>query len=306
MGHAAQLAGIAIERRLSEQALRSSEAKFRGLFESIAEGVYQSGRDGRLLSVNPAFVSILGYSTAEELYSLPSVALLYWNPADRAERHAPEHRQAAGRPAGAAPARQREHPRRGSRVRLRAGGRRIAPRHRPGGRQRLRLQQDPSRRGVPHLLLFRPAGSARTGHGFGARAGRMVLPCQRPPDGPPAGRRRGPQHAPKIAAPGNATPLRTMNRHSHRRPSASEMNPRRAIDTVCGTPPPVTAPGRLARVGVSAEPGRSVDQLTRGVEVASVAGGFGEHVNGAGPARRGRRGSPGRVRAGRRGRLGAH
>ena len=68
-----------------EEALRCSEAKFRGLFESIAEGVYQSGRDGRLLSVNPAFVAILGYSSAEELYALPSVALLYWNPADRAE-----------------------------------------------------------------------------------------------------------------------------------------------------------------------------------------------------------------------------
>jgi diguanylate cyclase (GGDEF)-like protein/PAS domain S-box-containing protein len=84
MGHAAQLAAIAIERRLSEQALRASEAKYRGLFESIHEGVYQSSRDGRLLSVNPAFVSILGYSTAEELYALPSVAVLYWNPADRA------------------------------------------------------------------------------------------------------------------------------------------------------------------------------------------------------------------------------
>jgi diguanylate cyclase (GGDEF)-like protein/PAS domain S-box-containing protein len=85
MAHAAQLAGIAIERRLAEEALRSSEAKFRGLFESIAEGVYQSGRDGRLLSVNPAFAAILGYNSAEELYALPSVAMLYWNPADRAE-----------------------------------------------------------------------------------------------------------------------------------------------------------------------------------------------------------------------------
>jgi diguanylate cyclase (GGDEF)-like protein/PAS domain S-box-containing protein len=85
MAHAAQLAGIAIQRRLAEKALRSSEAKFRGLFESIAEGVYQSGRDGRLHSVNPAFVSILGYGSAEELYALPSVAMLYWNPADRAE-----------------------------------------------------------------------------------------------------------------------------------------------------------------------------------------------------------------------------
>src|SRR5690606_11027850 len=85
MAHAAQLAGIAIERRLAEEALRSSEAKFRGLFESIAEGVYQTTRDGRFSSVNPAFVSIFGYSSAEEIYALPSVTELYWNPADRAE-----------------------------------------------------------------------------------------------------------------------------------------------------------------------------------------------------------------------------
>ncbi|MGH8137920.1 MAG: EAL domain-containing protein [Steroidobacteraceae bacterium] len=85
MAHAAQLAGIAIQRRVAEDALRSSESKFRGLFESIAEGVYQSAQDGRLLSVNPAFVSILGYDSAEELYALPDVAMLYWNPADRAE-----------------------------------------------------------------------------------------------------------------------------------------------------------------------------------------------------------------------------
>ena len=85
MARAAQLAGIAIERRLAEEALRGSEAKFRGLFESIAEGVYQSGRDGRLLSVNPAFVAMLGYGSAEELYALPSAAALYWDPADRAE-----------------------------------------------------------------------------------------------------------------------------------------------------------------------------------------------------------------------------
>src|SRR4029077_3379255 len=84
MARAAQLAGIAIERRRAEEALRGSEAKFRGLFESIAEGVYQSGRDGRLLSVNPAFVGMLGYGSAAEIYAL-SAASLYWNPDDRAE-----------------------------------------------------------------------------------------------------------------------------------------------------------------------------------------------------------------------------
>ena len=85
MDHAAQLAGIAIGRRLAEEALRASEAQYRGLFESIVEGVYQSTRDGQLRSVNPAFVTMLGYGSAEELYALPSVATLYWNPADRAE-----------------------------------------------------------------------------------------------------------------------------------------------------------------------------------------------------------------------------
>jgi diguanylate cyclase (GGDEF)-like protein/PAS domain S-box-containing protein len=85
MAHAAQLAGIAIARRLAEEALRGSEAKFRGLFESIAEGVYQSSRDGRLQSVNPAFVVMMGYQRAEELYALPSVVALYWDPADRTD-----------------------------------------------------------------------------------------------------------------------------------------------------------------------------------------------------------------------------
>ncbi|MBK7250031.1 MAG: PAS domain S-box protein [Gammaproteobacteria bacterium] len=85
IAHAVQLAGIAIERRFSEEALRSSEAKFRGLFQSVMEGVFQSTLDGRLLSVNPAFVGMLGYVSAEELYALPSAAMLYWNPADRAD-----------------------------------------------------------------------------------------------------------------------------------------------------------------------------------------------------------------------------
>jgi diguanylate cyclase (GGDEF)-like protein/PAS domain S-box-containing protein len=85
LADAARLAGIAIDRRRAEEALRGSEAKFRGLFESVMEGVYQSSPGGRLISVNPAFVGILGYRSAEELYALPSVTMLYWNPADRGE-----------------------------------------------------------------------------------------------------------------------------------------------------------------------------------------------------------------------------
>jgi len=77
-----QLAGIAIERRSAEDALRDSEAKFRGLFESVMEGVYRTARDGRFLVVNPAFVQMLGYGSAEEIYQLHA-ASLYWYPTDR-------------------------------------------------------------------------------------------------------------------------------------------------------------------------------------------------------------------------------
>jgi diguanylate cyclase (GGDEF)-like protein/PAS domain S-box-containing protein len=78
----AQIAGIAIERRAAEDALRGSEAKFRGLFESVMEGVYQTSLDGRLLAVNPAFVQMLGFDSADDICR-ESAASLYWQPGDR-------------------------------------------------------------------------------------------------------------------------------------------------------------------------------------------------------------------------------
>ncbi|MDP9085100.1 MAG: PAS domain S-box protein [Pseudomonadota bacterium] len=82
MSRMAQIAGIAIERRSAEDALRKSEAKFRGLFETMMEGVYQTSRDGRILVANPAFVNLMGYESAEELCRL-SAGSLYWYPSDR-------------------------------------------------------------------------------------------------------------------------------------------------------------------------------------------------------------------------------
>jgi len=81
----AQLAGIAIERRRAEDALRVSEARFRGLFEHVVEGVYQSGPDGRLRAVNPALVRMLGFESAEQLMSLESTKHLYVDPAVHGE-----------------------------------------------------------------------------------------------------------------------------------------------------------------------------------------------------------------------------
>ncbi len=76
-----QLAGIAIERRFAESALRASEAQFRGLFEHVVEGVYQSGPDGRLKAANPALVRMLGFDSDTELMSLESTRDLYVVPA---------------------------------------------------------------------------------------------------------------------------------------------------------------------------------------------------------------------------------
>ncbi len=50
---------------------REKEQRFTQLFESLQEGVYISDPEGRLLEVNPALVSILGYETKEDLLNLP-------------------------------------------------------------------------------------------------------------------------------------------------------------------------------------------------------------------------------------------
>ncbi len=50
---------------------REKEQRFTQLFESLQEGVYISSAEGKLLEVNPALVSILGYDTKEELLNLP-------------------------------------------------------------------------------------------------------------------------------------------------------------------------------------------------------------------------------------------
>ena len=83
MARLAALAGIAIERKQSEAALRASEARYRGLFENVVEGVYRASVDGRLESANPALVEMLGFASVAELLALPSTQSLYVNPAER-------------------------------------------------------------------------------------------------------------------------------------------------------------------------------------------------------------------------------
>ena len=79
----ARLAGIAIKRQLDEDKLRSSEMRYRGLFENVVDGVYIASRDGDLIAANPALVEMLGYNSVEELKSAGRTTMLYVNPIDR-------------------------------------------------------------------------------------------------------------------------------------------------------------------------------------------------------------------------------
>lgn len=67
-----------------EEAIRISEAKYRGIFENAAEGIFQTTIDGRILSANPSCVRILGYDSAEELITnVTDVRKLYAEPGRR-------------------------------------------------------------------------------------------------------------------------------------------------------------------------------------------------------------------------------
>ncbi|HLD46208.1 MAG TPA: PAS domain S-box protein [Desulfobaccales bacterium] len=53
--------------KLTEQALKEAEAKYRGIYENAVIGIFQSTPNGRLLSVNPALARMHGYDSPEEM-----------------------------------------------------------------------------------------------------------------------------------------------------------------------------------------------------------------------------------------------
>jgi two-component system cell cycle sensor histidine kinase/response regulator CckA len=70
------------ERKKAEEALVLGERRYRELFEDVPVGLYQSTPEGRLIDVNPAMVSMLGYPDRESLLATPAPSL-YIDPADR-------------------------------------------------------------------------------------------------------------------------------------------------------------------------------------------------------------------------------
>ncbi|MDR2018882.1 MAG: PAS domain S-box protein [Syntrophobacterales bacterium] len=55
------------KRKLAEDALKQTEEKYRNIFENATEGIFQTSIDGRVLSANPAFATLFGYDSPEEM-----------------------------------------------------------------------------------------------------------------------------------------------------------------------------------------------------------------------------------------------
>ncbi len=54
------------DRKLAEENLLRSEAKYRSIFDNSTEGIFQNALDGKFITVNPAMAKILGYDSPED------------------------------------------------------------------------------------------------------------------------------------------------------------------------------------------------------------------------------------------------
>ena len=82
----ANQAAVAIENaRLFEQ-IKTSEERYRSLFEDSKDGVFTSTEDGRIIDINPAGIEMLGYDSKEELCNVNIGTDIYAN-SDRREEY---------------------------------------------------------------------------------------------------------------------------------------------------------------------------------------------------------------------------
>jgi Amt family ammonium transporter len=72
------------ERKQTEDALKKSEERYRGIFENTVEGVFQIAADGHLISVNPAMARIYGAESPEEMMStITNIGQIYVDSRER-------------------------------------------------------------------------------------------------------------------------------------------------------------------------------------------------------------------------------
>lgn len=81
---AADILGAALQRQVSEEALRTSEWRYRQLFERNLAGVYRTTVDGRVLDCNEAAARMFGFSSREEAIQAPATSVYF----DSTEREA--------------------------------------------------------------------------------------------------------------------------------------------------------------------------------------------------------------------------
>jgi PAS domain S-box-containing protein len=74
------------ERNRANEAIKESEKRYRDLFENASLAVFQSGLDGKVIAVNPAFARMFGYQSPEEVKELiKDSANIFAAPQRRAE-----------------------------------------------------------------------------------------------------------------------------------------------------------------------------------------------------------------------------
>ena len=75
------------DRKIGDDAKREAEDRYRSIFMNAEEGIFQSSRDGKLLSANPSLARIYGYDTPEEIMAEVTdiASSIYVDPLRRAE-----------------------------------------------------------------------------------------------------------------------------------------------------------------------------------------------------------------------------
>jgi PAS domain S-box-containing protein len=73
------------DRKKAEEALQSSEHRYRTLFKDTIVGIVSSGADSKILAANPSVARIMGYQSPDELIGKPG-EVLWFDPKDRAGR----------------------------------------------------------------------------------------------------------------------------------------------------------------------------------------------------------------------------
>lgn len=67
----------------TQQALQARESLITSINANIAEGLYRASANDQLVYVNEAFVELFGYESAEAMYALDSLTVLYAHPEER-------------------------------------------------------------------------------------------------------------------------------------------------------------------------------------------------------------------------------